>query len=52
MKTTYQITLANGESHDLVLTASEPSYRAQEFAKQWAKMRFSEVSTVIMVEVK
>ncbi len=52
MKTTYQITLANGESYDLVLTASEPSYRAQEFAKQWAKMRFSEVSTVIMVEVK
>jgi hypothetical protein len=52
MKTTYQITLANGESYDLVLTTSEPSYRAQEYAKKWAKLRFSEVSTVVIIEVK
>ena len=52
MKTTYQITLANGESYDLVLTTSEPSYRAQEYAKKWAELRFSEVSTVVIIEVK
>ena len=47
MSTTYIITLANGETQEVILTMSQPSYYAQEYAYKLAKMKLTEVLTVV-----
>jgi translation initiation factor 2B subunit (eIF-2B alpha/beta/delta family) len=50
MTTTYLITLANEEEFTVVLTISQPSYYAHEYAYKLAEQRHSEVSTVVVIK--
>lgn len=46
MNTVYKITLANGYQTEVVVTISQPSYYALEYASKIAKVQGSEVLSV------